>query len=210
MSETKIVDIVDEVRRLVEPAPCGFLNETPEQAIERRRYAETRADEMAREWIKGIVREAIDESGVTVDQSHLVATEDVCLPCSQCRSPVVKEFVVPNDVWNVVVRQGGKETGKEYLCEECFRLRIVEHVRELSEGNEYLRDVAAAADRELCDCAHTKASGSVCGWCKRTRDTELRKHRNNQVTALQARISTLERELADYRTRYGELGREGA
>lgn len=43
-------------------------------------------------------------------------------PCCECGGPVV-EYTVSNDVWDVIVRGGGAETDREYLCIDCF-LRI--------------------------------------------------------------------------------------
>jgi hypothetical protein len=46
-------------------------------------------------------------------------TDISTIPCSRCGGPVI-EFTVPNHIWNAVVRKGGPETDKEYLCAQCF------------------------------------------------------------------------------------------
>lgn len=55
----------------------------------------------------------------------------VDIPCSVCGGPCV-EFTVPNDVWNLVVRKGGPETDKEYLCEACYRNFVTDYIRALA------------------------------------------------------------------------------
>lgn len=50
------------------------------------------------------------------------------VPCARCGGRVV-EFVVPNDVWNSVVRLDGKEGDDEYLCEACYRNAVTAWVR---------------------------------------------------------------------------------
>jgi hypothetical protein len=49
------------------------------------------------------------------------------IPCDLCGG-VVYEFSVPNDIWNRVVRLGGPETDKEYLCLRCFLLAVVREI----------------------------------------------------------------------------------
>jgi len=41
------------------------------------------------------------------------------IPCARCGGPCI-EFTAPNYIWNAVVRNGGPETDKEYLCVQCF------------------------------------------------------------------------------------------
>ena len=50
------------------------------------------------------------------------------IPCTTCKTPVANEFTVPNEVWNAVVRRGGRETDNEYLCESCYRKCVEEFV----------------------------------------------------------------------------------
>src|SRR3990167_1080612 len=45
------------------------------------------------------------------------------IPCARCGGQCV-EFTVPNDVWNAVVRRGGKERDDEYMCEACYRRAV--------------------------------------------------------------------------------------
>lgn len=40
-------------------------------------------------------------------------------PCSICNGEVV-EYSIPNHIWNMIVRNGGKEHDREYLCIWCF------------------------------------------------------------------------------------------
>lgn len=58
------------------------------------------------------------------------------LACARCRGKV-KEFTVPNDVWNAVVRRGGPESVGEYLCEACYRHAVEDYVREWRAWAEY-------------------------------------------------------------------------
>lgn len=53
------------------------------------------------------------------------------IPCARCGGKCV-EFTVPNDVWNTVVRRGGKESDDEYLCEACYRIAVERFVRSAS------------------------------------------------------------------------------
>jgi hypothetical protein len=50
------------------------------------------------------------------------------IPCARCGDSCV-EFTVPNEVWNAVVRRGGKEGADEYICEACYRLAVEAFVR---------------------------------------------------------------------------------
>lgn len=51
------------------------------------------------------------------------------LKCNRCGVPHA-EFVVPSDVWNLVVRLGGPEPDDEYICESCYRDAVAWWVRE--------------------------------------------------------------------------------
>ncbi len=57
------------------------------------------------------------------------------IPCGRCSKPIYSsmEFVVPNDVWNAVIRLGGEERDDEYLCEACFRKAVEVYVRSKSQ-----------------------------------------------------------------------------
>jgi hypothetical protein len=50
--------------------------------------------------------------------------------CVSCDNPCV-EFHVPNDVWNAVVRKGGPEHDKEFLCVWCYHKAVEEYVRKM-------------------------------------------------------------------------------
>lgn len=41
------------------------------------------------------------------------------LPCDTCGGEVV-EYSIPYRIWNAVVRSGGEEHDREYLCIWCF------------------------------------------------------------------------------------------
>jgi len=45
------------------------------------------------------------------------------IPCVNCGGQVV-EFTVPSDIWNAVVRLGGPEHDREYLCWNCFWVAV--------------------------------------------------------------------------------------
>lgn len=51
------------------------------------------------------------------------------VPCSTCAGPC-REFVVESDVWNKVVRRGGPEHDKEYLCVDCWNRQVEAYIRE--------------------------------------------------------------------------------
>lgn len=59
------------------------------------------------------------------------ATQASTVPCARCGGVCV-EFTVPNDVWNTVVRLGGKEGDDEYICEACYRKAVESWVRTVS------------------------------------------------------------------------------
>lgn len=41
------------------------------------------------------------------------------IPCSRCGGEV-EEFVIPNDIWNKVIRNNGPESDNEYICVNCW------------------------------------------------------------------------------------------
>lgn len=41
------------------------------------------------------------------------------IPCCLCGGEV-REFTIPNDIWNEVIRLNGRETDREYICIECW------------------------------------------------------------------------------------------
>ena len=57
-----------------------------------------------------------------------VMTKNSGIPCARCGGSCV-EFTVPNDVWNTVIRLGGKERDDEYICEVCYRHAVEDFVR---------------------------------------------------------------------------------
>ena len=79
-----------------------------------------------------------DESKV----DPLVADHVSQIPCRRCGGPVV-EFVVPNEVWNPIVRKNGPETDREYLCVRCFGEMAAKEIKRLQERikAEYQRGV---------------------------------------------------------------------
>ncbi len=51
---------------------------------------------------------------------NLIFNDDVSeIPCSRCGNDVI-EFVIPNDIWNKVIRKDGHETNTEYICVNCW------------------------------------------------------------------------------------------
>lgn len=74
------------------------------------------------------------------DGSRQIATR----LCGRCSTPVEREFVVPNWVWNAVVRRGQIEGGGEYLCEACFRRAVVVYVGAAQATIQALSDALAA------------------------------------------------------------------
>lgn len=66
------------------------------------------------------------------------------IPCGRCQTPVEREFVLPNWVWNAVVRRGQCESGQEYLCEACFRRAVVVYVGAAQATIQVLSDALAA------------------------------------------------------------------
>lgn len=69
------------------------------------------------------------------------------IPCCDCRAPVT-EFVIPNEVWNGLVRRGGPETDEEYLCVQCFGARAGDTLRETISELEALRAKLAEAEKK--------------------------------------------------------------
>lgn len=54
------------------------------------------------------------ESGVCAFGDSVTET-----PCDRCGGECV-EFVIPNDLWNAVIRKDGKERDDEYICHDCW------------------------------------------------------------------------------------------
>ena|SRR3990167_168823 len=84
------------------------------------------------EWCKQLVLEAADEierlrarqlPDAPPGYRHELVKIGSTIPCARCGGPCV-EFTVPNDVWNAVVRLGGKERDDEYMCEACYRRAV--------------------------------------------------------------------------------------
>lgn len=42
------------------------------------------------------------------------------MPCARCGVPVAEEFVIPNDVWNPIIRGATGERDDEFICLECW------------------------------------------------------------------------------------------
>jgi hypothetical protein len=51
-------------------------------------------------------------------------------PCCRCGGVVV-EFSVPNDAWNTIIRDDGRETDQEYLSLDCSARVAAEKVGQL-------------------------------------------------------------------------------
>ena len=69
------------------------------------------------------------------------------IPCCKCGGDV-KEFSVPNEAWNVIVRKGGPETDQEYLCLNCFARCAADYIERLQDENGRLYLWKDAAERE--------------------------------------------------------------
>lgn len=50
------------------------------------------------------------------------------IPCCLCGRKVV-EFTIPNDIWNIVIRNNGSEHDMEYLCVWCVLADMVDYIR---------------------------------------------------------------------------------
>lgn len=48
-----------------------------------------------------------------------ISDEVSSIPCFNCGGEV-KEYSIPNHIWNMIVRKNGKESDGEYLCIWCF------------------------------------------------------------------------------------------
>ena len=46
--------------------------------------------------------------------------------CNRCGQKVTVEFSIPNPIWNKIVRKGGPEHDREYLCIWCFVELVIE------------------------------------------------------------------------------------
>lgn len=102
------------------------------------------------------------------------------VPCCVCGGEVV-EFTVPNDLWNFVMRPDGKETGKEYLCWDCWNKALWRKMQELQRETqaavEDMRKLIFETAKEPCDlcievCANyngTCASGVLAGFSGKCR-----------------------------------------
>lgn len=98
-------------------------------------------EEMAREllaWRQA--RKSVIPLDMGVDWNADTST----IPCVLCGG-VVREFSIPNEIWNYVVRDDGLETDREYMCETCYRQKANEKIEKLR--------VEVAASRKLIDVA---------------------------------------------------------
>lgn len=48
-----------------------------------------------------------------------ISNDFACTPCVLCGEKL-KEYYIPDDIWNKVIRVNDMETDKEYLCIDCF------------------------------------------------------------------------------------------
>lgn len=49
------------------------------------------------------------------------------ISCCKCGGEV-NEFVVPNELWNIVMRPDGHETNQEYLCFDCWNKKLFKFI----------------------------------------------------------------------------------
>lgn len=54
------------------------------------------------------------------------------VPCRRCGG-VVREFTVPNEVWNAVIRVDGRERDDEYICLACWYVAVLTALRKQRE-----------------------------------------------------------------------------
>lgn len=99
------------------------------------------------------------------------------VPCNSCQGPC-REFVVPSDVWNTVVRGDGPEGYCEYLCESCYRDRVAIYVRKARRTIDGMK-AEIRSDGDLANCGAQTQDEWVAGKCdtcrhrSRTRDDRL-------------------------------------
>lgn len=62
------------------------------------------------------------------DPGEGVACETVFIPCARCNELITEEFVIPDDIWNAVIRVDGRERGDEYICLDCWHAALRLHV----------------------------------------------------------------------------------
>src|SRR5688572_23111933 len=87
--------------------------------------------EDARDWFPDVIGMRHIPYGRYCHQAAaaLDALKASAIPCQVCSEPVV-EFSAPNRLWNAVVRKGGPEHEREYLCLGCFLQMVAQHVAE--------------------------------------------------------------------------------
>ena len=79
------------------------------------------------------------------------------LPCAKCGELVLREFTVPNDAWNIIIRKNGPETDQEYLCACCFGAEAVGYVHKLIAQRDCLAEALQRVDQcEWLDLQVTK------------------------------------------------------
>lgn len=59
------------------------------------------------------------------------------IPCCLCGGKVI-EFVIPNELWNRVIRIKGREANKEYLCFNCWNNKLTQFINKLDAENKRL------------------------------------------------------------------------
>ncbi len=70
------------------------------------------------------------------------------VPCCRCHGPVI-EFSIPNELWNIIVRNRGPETNKEYLCLDCFACVAAEKIDDARHGTKLAESEIAGRDQEI-------------------------------------------------------------
>ena len=142
MSEQKSMDQAEKMARMMVHTSAGAIGiGTIDGSVGTMiRCVESADSEDAKEkWIRYIA--GAIRIGVPAAQPDQTVAKD--LPCGRCGRPVV-EFVLPNWVWNAVVRRGQIEGGQEYLCEACFRRAVVVYVGAAQATIQALSDALAA------------------------------------------------------------------
>lgn len=117
------------------------------------------------------------------------------IPCCLCNGPV-EEFSIPNEAWNRIIRKGGPETDKEYLCWACFEKAALQQVtRERDEAvadGKSWRRVSERLEDELGQ-AKARAESAEDGseiWRKSSN------HFQDRAIAAEKRLAEVEKALA--------------
>lgn len=71
-------------------------------------------------------------------------------PCDECGGPA-PEYTVPNEAWNTIIRNDGREGPREYICLNCFAATAARRIRSGSADFSRLVHDALTKMKELHD-----------------------------------------------------------